>query len=85
MKKLVLGLAILGSVAFAGYIGSGGVQNVREADRLSGVQFYKVTCNSGASKIVGQRNGYWIDYSFNEMGDQFKNLSLNEFAEKACR
>ncbi|WP_096704968.1 hypothetical protein [Magnetospirillum sp. 15-1] len=72
--------------ALAGDFGSGGVREIRKADYLSGVQFVRITCNSGGSRVIGQRSdGYWVDSGFSNMGDRFRNMSANEVAEKGCR
>ena len=86
MKKVVLGLVVAGAVAFAGFIGSGGVSSVNDAGYSDSTQWYVVTCNDGKSYKIGQSSsGSWWGQSGGMLPDDFKGLSSNSAAQKACK
>lgn len=85
MKKILALLTITSSLLFSGVIGSGGVDSIRKADKLSGIQFYRITCNNSSSKVVGKRSsGWWINSGYSQFGEKYRYLSLEDFASKAC-
>ncbi|MDP2430726.1 MAG: hypothetical protein Q8O33_01700 [Pseudomonadota bacterium] len=88
MKRvLLLALLCVAGVAQAGYIGSGGVREMRKADHADGRQYYRITCNSGGSMVLGQRNdGRWVDSSgYATISDRFDGMSVDALAREACR
>ena len=86
MKKvLLIGLLCVAGLAQAGYIGSGGVSEVRRADYADGRQYYRITCNSGGSMVLGQRNdGRWVNSSGSPISDRFDSMSVDSLARAAC-
>jgi hypothetical protein len=87
MKKVVLGLVVLGAVAFAGVAGTGGVESVRKADNSGGIQYYKVKCKDGGSMVVGQNSsGMWYSGGSGEMGRAYsQNTSIDAMATAICK
>lgn len=87
MKKVILGLAVLGSLAFAGYIGSGGVSSVKDAGYSDKTNWYVVTCNDGKSYKIGKMNGgsAWWGASGGQLPSDYEGLSIDSAAQKACR
>ncbi|WP_409524014.1 hypothetical protein [Nitrincola sp. MINF-07-Sa-05] len=92
MKKTMLisvmftGLVAVSS-AHAGALGSGGVKESYNAGSKSsgGQTMYRVNCNSGGGGTVFQKSdGYWYDSSGSNYGNSYRNLSLSDFARKAC-
>jgi len=87
MKKLVLGTILLGSIAFAGFIGSGGVRSVKDAGYFDKTSWVIVTCNDGKSYRIGKMDGgekWWGDMG-GTLPSDFNGLSLSEASAKACR
>ena len=86
MKKIALSLALLGSMAFAGYIGAGGVKSVSDAGYSEKTSWIVVTCNDGKSYKIGKMDGgtYWWGSS-GTLPSDFNGLSASAAAEKACR
>ncbi len=88
MKRVwLMALLCVTGLAQAGYIGSGGVSQVRKADYADGRQYYRITCNSGGSMVVGQRSdGRWVDSSgYATLSDRFDGMSVDSLAREACR
>lgn len=87
MKKVLVGLVVAGSMAFAGYIGSGGVSSVKDASHSDKTNWYVVTCNDGKSYKIGKMSGAngWWGQSGGQLPSDFEGLSTNAAAEKACR
>jgi len=75
------------SLANAGSIGSGGVSKADDGGSKSsaGYTIYYIKCNSGSGGAAFQKpDGYWYDDGGSNYGDSYRNLSLSEFANKAC-
>ena len=81
MKKIFVSLLVLGmaSTAFAG------VKKVYVGSNADGRAQYVIECANGNSysSINQHSDGYWYSYSSN-MGDSYKNLSINDVASKKC-
>jgi len=81
MKKILagaLGLALLGSVAYAG------VSGVRSNGKISGVPSYQVECSSGKTVIIYKKNGTWYTGGSGHMGHRYDSWSTSEVAEQVC-
>lgn len=88
MKRVLLMVLLCAAgVAQAGYIGSGGVSQVRKADYADGRQYYRITCNSGGSMVLGQRgDGRWVDSGGSAtISERFDGMSVDALAREACR
>ena len=75
-------------MASAGFIGSGGVRDVRKADNINGEQYYNIICNNGGSKVLAQRSdGRWHDSDGPKwtISDKFDGMSANSLANEACK
>ena len=85
MKKTILCLALFGSMAFAGYIGTGGVKDIKDIEYTNKTKWYEITCADGKSHKVGRKDGasYW-QHSMGMLPSQFNKLSISEVASKAC-
>ena len=65
-----------------------GVKKVYVGSRSGGYAHHVVNCNNGKSHsdLTQKSNGYWHKGAFmSNMGDDYKDLSINEVAEKLCR
>ncbi|MFZ2967876.1 MAG: hypothetical protein WA080_02330 [Sulfuricurvum sp.] len=87
MKKVVLGFVVFGAVAFAGFIGSGGVSNVQSAGYSDSTQWYVVSCKDGSSYKIGKMSSgsAWWGQSGGQLPGDYTGLSITAAAEKACR
>lgn len=86
MKRLMIAttcVALLGSAAAAGQIGTGGVQSIRDNGRINGDPSWTITCNSGWG-VVRRSGNAWADNSGNTYSDRLWSLSLEEFARRMC-
>ena len=82
MKKVLagaLGLALLGSVAYAS------VSDVRSNGNISGVPSYQVQCSSGRTVIIYKKNGTWYTGGSGHMGHRYDSWSTNEVADYVCK
>jgi len=88
MKRVLLMVLLCAAgLAQAGYIGSGGVKELRKADYADGRQYYRITCNSGGSMVLGQRDdGRWVNggMSGGTISDRFRNMSVEQLAREGC-
>ena len=79
MKKIVLAVVAVVSLAFAG------VNGIRDNGSISGVPSYQVTCSSGNTVIIYKKNGTWYKGSSGHMGNKYDSWSANDVAEAVCR
>ncbi|WP_096702397.1 hypothetical protein [Magnetospirillum sp. 15-1] len=64
-----------------------GIKNVRKADKVGEIQYYRVDCHNGKHRVVGQRaDGRWFDgaIGIGEMGDRYRHMSLDEIGKLFC-
>ena len=63
-----------------------GVKEVYVGSHANGRALYVIKCHNGNSyySINLHSNGFWYSYGSN-MGDDYKNLSINAVANKKCR
>ena len=71
------------SQAFAGQIGSGGVNAIKNNGSISGNPSYSIRCNSGSGVVI-RKDGKWTDSSGYSYSDRLWSLSLEDFARKMC-
>lgn len=71
------------SSAFAGQIGSGGVQSIKDNGRINGDQSWTITCNSGWG-VVRRNGNTWTDSMANTYSNRLWNLSLEDLAKHMC-
>jgi len=86
MKKVFIGLMVMGSIAFGGFIGSGGVSSVKDAGYSDKTNWYIVTCGDGKSYKIGKMSGgeYWWGQNGGTLPSDFNGLSIDQAASKAC-
>ena len=82
MKRAVAVLAILGALSSSAVAG---VKRVYVGSNAGGYPHYVIQCTNGESysDLSQKSNGYWYSYGSN-MGDRYKNLTINQVAEKKC-
>lgn len=86
ITMMALVVAMTSGMAVAGYIGSGGVNEVRKADNINGKQYYRISCNSGGSMVLAQRgDGRWQDSGGSTISDRFDGMSVNSVANEGCQ
>lgn len=85
MKRVVLALttALIATTAFAGQIGTGGVESIRDNGQIMGDPSWTITCTNGWG-VVRRHENAWADDTGNTFSDKYWSLSLEDFAERMC-
>ncbi|PCH93514.1 MAG: hypothetical protein COB84_09200 [Rhodobacteraceae bacterium] len=85
MKLTTLTIAIIfaASTAFAGQIGSGGVNAVKNNGNISGNPSWSIRCNSGSGVVIRKGNK-WTNNTGSSYSERLWGLSLGSFAQKMC-
>ena len=95
MKKVILLFFVAISLLNAGFIGKGGVKNIKTLYDDESGSAYRIYCNKGlgfftnfdGSMVVVMENGRWYgkDFDTNKyFGREFDGLDILDFAKKAC-
>ncbi len=84
MSKLLLGTLVLGIFSTSVWAG---VKKVYVGSSGGGYPHYVVECTDGNrhTDLTQKSDGYWHSgVVMSNMGDRYKNLSINEVAKKLC-
>jgi hypothetical protein len=82
MKKLILGALVVAGLVTSVYAG---VKRIYVGSHSNGRAMYVIECTNGSrySEINLHSNGYWYS-GWANMGDDYRNLSINQVASKKC-
>lgn len=82
MKKVILGLAVLGlMVSFAS---AASVSRIEDNGKINGAQSWVAQCSNGSRHVIYYKNGTWYHGSLGHMGDRYNSWSKEDVAKYAC-